>query len=598
MKIIKKNNYSLSVIIYMSIAGILLLLFMTMNVNNNCYAADSTVLIEDNEIEVTNVGGQNYISLKKLASKIKLSVKYSDASKIYSFKDRSSGREFKFAVDKRVIISGTNFYKSKSPIIKVDDDVKLPLEMVSEIYKVKKADTEDEETDEPEDNPKDIKDKKEEPAAAAKISATTEAELKKEKSVSEFVLENIKYKRGKNTFELDIAFNKKPENSNFKVIQSGDKKSIEIIVMTPDSKISEQTVKISDSIINSIKLNEADKIQKTRKIMVLSANDTFEVAHSVQDNILKINFNAKFIENRISEISAPSETASVTIKTASNGSADNNTVEISILPAKKTAEVTLTPSNIIAGGVPKKENINYEIELKKELENLKLIIAIDPGHGGEDFGVVSPNNLKEKDLTLDLARRLKELFDKTPIKSVLIRMGDYYMPYENRVSVANSYGAGLLISLHAGTSQSTQAAGVGVFYNGSGNSAAPGYLISMGTSEMVLNKSVLRSKVENDVEAILKTIDSFKKTEESQKIADCINEAMRKNAKIKVRKFRETSLSLLSETVIPGIVIETGFLSNADDEKLLLSTDYKDELAKIIFEGIKKYIYSSKLFKQ
>ncbi|TAK85683.1 MAG: N-acetylmuramoyl-L-alanine amidase [Betaproteobacteria bacterium] len=219
-------------------------------------------------------------------------------------------------------------------------------------------------------------------------------------------------------------------------------------------------------------------------------------------------------------------------------------------------------------------------------------IVIDAGHGGEDPGALGRHGSREKDITLTIARRLKDLVDAEPnMRALLTRDGDYYLPLQTRVDKARKVQADLFVSIHADAFVRPNARGSSVFALSE----------RRATSEMAR----LLAKKENEADLIggvnLQAKDSYVK----QTILDLyqtatIDYSLRLGSSVLKRLGRvntlhkpqveQASFAVLKAPDVPSILVETAFISNPEEEKRLNDEGYQDRLARALLEGIRDYI--------
>lgn len=567
-----------------------------------------TMSVEGRDVEVKPIDGVDYISLNSLSKKLGLSVKYFPESKMYKVVGKDK-REIRFVVDKRAVVVGDTFIRANSPVIEADDDVKIPVEIISGLYNTTAAPKEkpspkeegpveksvekpaQQAVEKPAEKPaplevaeaeEELLFEDEEEAAHAE-GATGETELAaagaEQKSDShEATIENIKYRRNPDSFELDVAFDR-PAPKGVKYSTGMDGKTVDIVINKVDSRLGEQLIKIAENLVESVKLTMVNQENSNRVILSMAANSRVNIGLRECGNMIT------FVVNRADGLTAPGELKPLIAEAAS----DTGGVGIAAPPAAQAGTTEAAPKKAPGADVLKAvDKVEVKIsnveELLSGLGDADHIIAIDAGHGGEEFGVVSDNRMKEKDVAFDIARRLKALMDRTKLRAILVRNGDYFMPLENRLKVINTYDTKLLVSIHAGGSNSADASGIGVYYYDIGaQTASNAPLIGSGTNV-----------IESEVNDILASFNSSQKIMESKKLAEAIAEAVRKRRELKMRTVRGGNFSLLSECLMPAVIVEAGFITCRDDEKSLASDDYKDKVAAAIFEGVKKQILSGR----
>ena len=220
-----------------------------------------------------------------------------------------------------------------------------------------------------------------------------------------------------------------------------------------------------------------------------------------------------------------------------------------------------------------------------------VTIALDPGHGGEDPGAVGKGGNFEKNVTILIARRLKNLIDgEDNMRSILTRDGDFFVPLGQRVSKARRVQADLFVSIHADAFIKPTARGSSVFVlseHGASSSAARWLAqkenasdliggVNLGVKDPYLARTLL------DLSQTATATDSLKLGK------DVLGELGRINDLHKGR-VEEAAFAVLKAPDIPSILVETAFISNPEEEKRLIDDDYQDRMAAAILRGIKHY---------
>ena len=229
-------------------------------------------------------------------------------------------------------------------------------------------------------------------------------------------------------------------------------------------------------------------------------------------------------------------------------------------------------------------------ETRPEVARL-ITIVLDPGHGGEDPGAIGRGGSHEKNVTLSVARRLKEKIDATPnMRSVLTRDGDYFIPLNQRVQKARRVQADLFVSVHADAFIKPTARGSSVFVlseTGASSSAARWLAnkensadlvggVNLGVKDPYLARTLL------DLSQTATINDSLKLGK------DVLGELGRINTLHKAH-VEQAGFAVLKAPDIPSILIETAFISNPEEEKRLNDEAYQDRMAEAILKGIRRY---------
>lgn len=208
------------------------------------------------------------------------------------------------------------------------------------------------------------------------------------------------------------------------------------------------------------------------------------------------------------------------------------------------------------------------------------IIVIDPGHGGEDGGAVGYGGVCEKDIVLSLAKRLKKSIDEREgFKAFLTRDGDYFVPLEKRVQIAREYSADLFISLHTDANFSKSVRGASVYclsIKGASDEATKLLAERENASDFIGGVSYASDK---DLDSILIDLVQTRTINDSLRFGGMVLNTMGMMHTIKFSQPKQAGFAVLKATEIPSILVETGFISNPDDAKLLKSKSFQQKMA-------------------
>jgi N-acetylmuramoyl-L-alanine amidase len=228
---------------------------------------------------------------------------------------------------------------------------------------------------------------------------------------------------------------------------------------------------------------------------------------------------------------------------------------------------------------------------RPEMRARTLIIAIDAGHGGEDSGAKGYNDTYEKNVTLAIARKLKELMDETTgMRGVLIRDGDYFISLNGRVQKARQVRADLLISIHADAFNKPHARGSSVFaLSERGATSASARWLAKKENEADLIGGVNLAKKEPYLARTLLDLSQTATIDDSMKLAKHVLGEMGNINTLHGNAVQQAGFAVLKSPDIPSILIETAFISNPSEELRLNDKGYQEKMARAIFSGIKSY---------
>jgi N-acetylmuramoyl-L-alanine amidase len=229
-------------------------------------------------------------------------------------------------------------------------------------------------------------------------------------------------------------------------------------------------------------------------------------------------------------------------------------------------------------------------EEKRKVDRL-LVIAIDPGHGGEDPGAIGPTGLKEKDVVLAIAMQLRERLNAKPgVRVLLTRDSDFFVPLGERVRKAERVQADLFVSIHADAFFTPDARGASVFAlsQGGASSAAARWMANRenasdsvgGVSVKVKDAQVMRTLLDMSTTAQIK---------DSLRLGDEVLNRIGKVGKLHRGQVEQASFAVLKAPAIPSILVETAFISNPQEEDKLRDADYRAKLVEALFTGIDRY---------
>jgi N-acetylmuramoyl-L-alanine amidase len=214
-------------------------------------------------------------------------------------------------------------------------------------------------------------------------------------------------------------------------------------------------------------------------------------------------------------------------------------------------------------------------------------IVIDAGHGGHDTGTIGPNGLEEKDLVLEVARRLGRLLDqRLGAEVVYTRQDDTFIPLETRTAIANRERADLFISIHANSSRDPAARGVETYYLN--------FTSSSEALEVAARENAVSEKSIYELQDLVKKIALKEKIEESREFASNVQQALHtglstRSTGMRDRGVKKAPFVVLIGANMPSILAEISFVSNPSDERKLETSEYRQRIAESLYRGIAKY---------
>ncbi len=215
-------------------------------------------------------------------------------------------------------------------------------------------------------------------------------------------------------------------------------------------------------------------------------------------------------------------------------------------------------------------------------------IVIDPGHGGHDTGTIGPEGLQEKDLVLEVGRRLGKLLQtRLGAEVVYTRKNDTFIPLETRTAIANKERADLFISIHANSSHDPDARGVETYYLN--------FTSSPEALEVAARENAVSEQSIYELGDLVKKIALKEKIEESREFAGDVQESLHsglaaKSPAIRDRGVKKAPFIVLIGANMPSILAEISFVSNPTDEHRLETSEYRQRIAESLYRGIAKYV--------
>lgn len=231
----------------------------------------------------------------------------------------------------------------------------------------------------------------------------------------------------------------------------------------------------------------------------------------------------------------------------------------------------------------------------------KVIIAIDAGHGGQDPGAIGPGGTQEKNITISVARKLRSLLNDDPMfKAVLTRDGDYFISVMGRSDVARKQNANFLVSIHADAAPNRDATGASVWVlsNRRANSEMAGWLEQHEKqSELLGGAGDVLANSQSDPYLSQAVLDlQFGHSQRvGYDVATSMITQLSRIGALHKRRPEHASLGVLRSPDIPSVLVETGFISNNSEERLLASSDYQQQLAEAIYNGLRNYFLAHPL---
>ena len=240
---------------------------------------------------------------------------------------------------------------------------------------------------------------------------------------------------------------------------------------------------------------------------------------------------------------------------------------------------------------PKNANTPKIVKSVNSSRKRDLIVAIDAGHGGDDPGALGPRGTREKHVVMQIARKLRDMINKKPgMRAVMIRDGDYYISLRGRTKKARKLNADIFISIHADAFNNPKARGSSVFILSSrGASSEAAKWLAKKENEADLVGGVSLDDKDDMLAKMLLDLSQTHTIEASNSVASRVLSGLKQVGKTHKNGVERAGFVVLKSPDIPSLLVETGFISNPKEEKLLRTSAYQHKLAAAILTGVEGY---------
>lgn len=219
------------------------------------------------------------------------------------------------------------------------------------------------------------------------------------------------------------------------------------------------------------------------------------------------------------------------------------------------------------------------------------VIVLDAGHGGHDSGAIGPTGLAEKDLVVDVTRRVAKLVEaELGVRVFLTRPDDTFIALRDRTSVANRERADLFVSIHANAHRQSDSAGVETYFLSSEATDSGARQAAAVENSVVQLESPAGGRGRADiVKAILWDLAQSEFQAESSRLAEIVQDSMTRSLRIPNRGVKQAGFYVLGGAAMPAVLVEIGFVTNPREERRLRESKYRDEIARAILAGLAEY---------
>lgn len=326
-----------------------------------------------------------------------------------------------------------------------------------------------------------------------------------------------------------------------------------------------------------------------------------KIRHALWDkNTLRIVLDLKRAQNYESQTLKPAEEYPHRLVLDLHETTNHASTKIKTIPptgpvvstqnaAKATlSQITPKPETI---KVTAPEPVLKATKSTKTMKKRDIIIAIDPGHGGQDSGALGRNNTKEKDVVLAIAKRLAKLVDREPgMRAYLTRDRDVFIPLRHRIKRARDHKADMFISIHADAFKNTRARGASVFVlSERGASSEAAQLLADKENAADLAGGISLEDKDDLLASVLLDLSQTASLEGSLEVASTVLAGLKRVGNVHKKNVESAAFVVLKSPDIPSVLVETAFISNPDEERKLKTADHQNKLARAIMSGIRSY---------
>lgn len=228
---------------------------------------------------------------------------------------------------------------------------------------------------------------------------------------------------------------------------------------------------------------------------------------------------------------------------------------------------------------------------KQVVNKGKLLVMIDPGHGGEDPGAIGPQGTKEKHIVLDIGKKLRDLINSSAsMQAQLTRSQDIFIPLATRVAIARKAKADIFVSVHADAFTSPQARGSSVFVlseNGASSAFAKFMAVSQNNADLI-GGMTFKTR-DSTVNRILLDMTQSYTMRKSSRLGEVVLAQLKDINKLHSNGIERAGFAVLKAPDIPSILVESAFVSNPTEEELLRTDEFRQKVAQQVFDGLQQY---------
>jgi N-acetylmuramoyl-L-alanine amidase len=266
--------------------------------------------------------------------------------------------------------------------------------------------------------------------------------------------------------------------------------------------------------------------------------------------------------------------------------------EAAPIPAIRQAEISAKPAEINTQTPVATVN-----KSKKYMVRRDIIIAIDPGHGGQDSGALGKHGTKEKDIVLAVSKRLANIVNAEPgMRAYLTRDTDVFITLRQRIKRARENKADMFISIHADAFKDAKAKGASVFVlSQRGASSEAAQMMADKENAADLAGGISLEDKDDMLASVLLDLSQTASLEASLEVANTVLAGLKRVGNVHKKHVESAAFVVLKSPDIPSILVETAFVSNPDEERKLNTPSHQDKIARAILSGISNYFQRNPL---
>ncbi|AMG71436.2 N-acetylmuramoyl-L-alanine amidase [Morganella morganii] len=374
---------------------------------------------------------------------------------------------------------------------------------------------------------------------------------------------------------LQLSFDGKPQ---YKLFPLHDPERLVIDIRQPQ-KITGLPINLNNGLIKVVRESRAPDAQHQRIVLELADKNSFRDAADNSGLTITLTGKNSYSAAPVAAAQPVTTTSGKPLRMNSGSAAPAATTPAA---APEQAKIPVVPT----GKLPKNSR--------------QVVVAIDAGHGGKDPGAIGQNGLKEKNVTISIARKLeKRLKDDPMFKPVLTRDGDYFISVAGRSEVARKFGSNMLVSIHADSAPNRTATGssVWVLSNRRANNELGNWLEQSEKQSELLGGAgdALANGADPYLSQAVLDLQFGNSQRVGYAVAQDVIRQLRQIGKVHKGTPEHASLGVLRSPDIPSILVETGFISNSTEEQLLGSDTYQEQVAAAIHGGLRAYFTANPL---